>query len=97
MLKSDSKFVGVWDGNTEKGCIIFNRISGAWGLHLCLATWWTKTRIVIKDAIKLVIPAGGTIVAEYDCTRNSLNRLLDDIGFSIGIIHDGKRIRTFTI
>ena len=97
MLQSDAKFVGVWDDGHEKGCIIFNRVPGAWGLHLCLATWWTKTRIALKQAIAMCIPAGETVVAEYDGSRASLNRLLDDIGFSSGDTHEGKRIRTFTI
>lgn len=97
MLASDARFFGVWDGAAELGCIIFRRIAEGWELHLCLATWWSKTRMALVAALAALSETGGRVIARYDAMRRSIDLLLDDVGFSEGVTCAGWRTRELTL
>lgn len=94
-LVSGAVFFSVIDGE-EKGCIIFSPEPFGWSLHLCVATWWRKTRIALREAIKQMRNVGQLLMAKYPIPRRSLDKLLDDTGFSSGYLADGWRVRTLT-
>ena len=68
-----------------------------WELHVCLATWWTKTRVAVKEAIAQLAMRGATVTAKFPDSRRACNRLLDDLGFATGTVADGLRIRTLEL
>ena len=92
---SGARFFDVRKNGSEKGCIVFCPIAGGWDIHTCLSTWWADTRVAIRDAIHQVIGPEDAIVAHYPEARRSIERLLDDLGFSTGAFDCGWRRREF--
>ncbi len=91
LIESDARFFQVLVQQVEKGCIIFQHVTDGWELHLCLATWFSDTRVAVRRAIELL----GTepVVIRYPSWRRALHRLMDDLGFQPGFSRDGWTMR----
>jgi hypothetical protein len=94
-LASDAVFFDVRLDGEEKGCIIFSKKPGGWEIHTCLATWLRDTRTAIREAIRCVLGPDERVTATYPAARRSINRLLDELGFSTGAFASGWRTREF--
>jgi hypothetical protein len=97
VLEADARFFDVRVDGEEKGCIVFVKMADGWQIHTCLSTWWTATRVAIREAINQVLRPDEKIVAHYPATRTAINRLLDELGFSTGAFESGWRTREFTL
>lgn len=95
LVTSDARFFAVSVRQIDKGCIIFKRIVGGWELHLCLATWFTTTREALKCALRALGVTSGVVVAKYPVPRRAVDRLLDDVGFTVGRFDGHFRVRDF--
>lgn len=77
-------YLATKDGK-EQGCVVLTPTQGGWELHLCLATWFSKTRGVVLRAIYLTASGGETIYANYCEGNEAVTRLLDDLEFDKGV------------
>jgi hypothetical protein len=78
-----SRFFAVTRDGNERGVIIFKRSDpGVWELHLCLATWFTHTRVAVRSAIAQLCQSGERVAAFYAQSNRAVTQLLDDLGFS---------------
>lgn len=95
LVDSSARFFAVSVLGEEKGVIIFKPVDLGWEMHLCLATWFTHTRMAVSQAIEAL--QGATVIASYDAGHRAVTRLLDDLGFNVGAIHDGIRQRELNL
>lgn len=93
LMNTDAVFFAVHVSGDEKGVIMFKRVAGGWEMHLCLATWFTHTRMAVAQAIEALDAC--VVFANYDPERRAVTRLLDDIGFSAGAIINGILSREY--